>query len=148
MKPYFPARNKWRRFVGRHLLGVMIFLMVATLVIVVLWPHIVVTVPSGQVGVLWKRFAHGTVQDPRQLRGEGLHLLLPWDKLFLYDLRIQSLTDTYNAISKDGVNSERDAQYPVSTAAQLRSDSSPGDRSGLYEAAGSPDRQSDAWGHC
>jgi regulator of protease activity HflC (stomatin/prohibitin superfamily) len=28
---------------------------------------------------------------------------LPWDKLFLYDLRIQSITDTYNAISKDGV---------------------------------------------
>ena len=113
MKPYFrslaerplptTARNKWRRFVKRHLLGVMIFLMVATLVIVVLWPHIVLTVPSGQVGVLWKRFAGGTVRDPRQLRGEGLHLLLPWDELFLYDLRIQSLTDTYNAISKDGV---------------------------------------------
>jgi regulator of protease activity HflC (stomatin/prohibitin superfamily) len=77
--------------------------MVAALVVVVIAPHVVVTVPSGHVGVLWKRFAHGTVRDPRQLRGEGLHLLLPWDKLFLYDLRIQSLTDTYNAISKDGV---------------------------------------------
>src|SRR4029077_4907505 len=84
--------------------GVVIFLMAATLIVVVLAPHMVVTVPSGHVGVLWKRFAHGTVRDPRALRGEGLHLLLPWDKLFLYDLRIQSLTDTYNAISKDGVN--------------------------------------------
>jgi regulator of protease activity HflC (stomatin/prohibitin superfamily) len=82
---------------------VVIFLMVAALVVVVVAPHVVVTVPSGHVGVLWKRFGHGTVRDPRQLRGEGLHLLLPWDRLFLYDLRIQSLTDTYNAISKDGV---------------------------------------------
>jgi len=98
------AAEKWRRFVERHLPGVVISLMVVTLVIVVLLPHIVVTVPSGQVGVLWKRFAYGTVQDPRQLKGEGLHLLLPWDKLFLYDLRVQSLTDTYNAISKDGLN--------------------------------------------
>jgi regulator of protease activity HflC (stomatin/prohibitin superfamily) len=96
--------DKWRRFVERRLPGVVIFLMAATLIIVVLAPHVVVTVPSGHVGVLWKRFAHGTVRDPRALRGEGLHLLLPWDKLFLYDLRIQSLTDTYNAISKDGVN--------------------------------------------
>jgi regulator of protease activity HflC (stomatin/prohibitin superfamily) len=80
------------------------FLMVATLVVVALAPHVVVTVPSGHAGVLWKRFGHGTVRDPRQLRGEGLHLLLPWDKLFLYDLRVQSLTDAYNAISKDGVN--------------------------------------------
>jgi len=101
--PPSTTRDKWWRFVERRLPGVVMFLMVATLVVVVLAPHVVVTVPSGQVGVLWKRFAHGTVRDPRQLRGEGLHLLLPWDKLFLYDLRIQSITDTYNAISKDGV---------------------------------------------
>jgi regulator of protease activity HflC (stomatin/prohibitin superfamily) len=28
----------------------------------------------------------------------------PWDKLFLYNLRLQSATKVYNAISKDGVN--------------------------------------------
>jgi len=97
-------RSKWRRFVDLHLPSVVIVLMVATLVLVVLWPRILVTVPSGQVGVLWKRFAGGTVLDPRQLKDEGLHLILPWDKLFLYDLRLQSLTDTYNAISSDGVS--------------------------------------------
>ena len=97
-------RSKWRRFAELHLPSVVIYLMVATLVLVVLWPRILVTVPSGQVGVLWKRFAGGTVLDPRQLRDEGLHLILPWDKLFLYDLRLQSLTDTYNAISSDGVS--------------------------------------------
>jgi hypothetical protein len=32
-----------------------IYLMVATLVAVVLYPHMVITVPSGHVGVLWKR---------------------------------------------------------------------------------------------
>jgi regulator of protease activity HflC (stomatin/prohibitin superfamily) len=113
MKQYWPLdktqppttdRGKWRRFVELHLPRIVIYLMVATLVLVVLWPRIVVTVPSGQVGVLWKRFAGGTVLDPRQLREEGLHLILPWDKLFLYDLRLQSLTDTYNAISSDGVS--------------------------------------------
>jgi regulator of protease activity HflC (stomatin/prohibitin superfamily) len=102
--PPTTAREKWRRFVERHLPSVVIYLMVATLVVAVLLPHMVVTVPSGQVGVLWKRFAGGTVLDPRQLRDEGLHLIPPWDKLFLYDLRVQSLTDVYNAISHDGVN--------------------------------------------
>ena len=32
-----------------------------------------------------------------------MRVLLPWDKLFLYDLRLQTHDDTYNAISKDGV---------------------------------------------
>jgi regulator of protease activity HflC (stomatin/prohibitin superfamily) len=29
---------------------------------------------------------------------------MPWNKLYLYDLRLQSTTQTYNAISKDGVS--------------------------------------------
>jgi len=49
-------------------------------------------------------FGGGTVLDPRQLKDEGIHFLLPWNELFLYDLRIQSLTETYNAISSDGVS--------------------------------------------
>jgi len=78
--------------------------MVLTFVGVVLFPHVVVTVPSGHVGVLWRRFGNGTVVDPRQLRNEGLRGLLPWNLLYIYDLRLQSMTDTYNAISSDGVS--------------------------------------------
>lgn len=35
--------------------------MAATLAAVAFYPHVAVTVPSGHVGVLWKRFAGGTV---------------------------------------------------------------------------------------
>jgi regulator of protease activity HflC (stomatin/prohibitin superfamily) len=97
-------RSRWARFVDGHLPRIVIYLLVVTLVAVVLFPYVVVTVPSGYVGVLWKRFGNGTVLDPRQLRGEGLRFLLPWNQLFLYDLRLQSMTETYNAISGDGVS--------------------------------------------
>ena len=68
MKPYLwpdatpPAtttRPKWRRFIELYLPMVVVYLMVATLVAIVLYPHMVVTVPSGYVGVLWKRFGGG-----------------------------------------------------------------------------------------
>jgi regulator of protease activity HflC (stomatin/prohibitin superfamily) len=76
---------------------------------------VVITVPSGFVGVLWKRFngldlycwcwvGRGTVLDPRELREEGLHIIWPWDQLYQYNLRLQSTSQTYNAISKDGVS--------------------------------------------
>ncbi len=108
-------RRGWWRHVARHLPGVSVILMTALLIAVVLWPYVVITVPSGKVGVLWKRFngidiycwcwvGRGTVLDPRELREEGLHIVWPWDKLYLYDLRLQSSTQTYNAISKDGVS--------------------------------------------
>jgi len=102
--PPTTTHSKWWRFVDRYLPSIIIYLMLVTIVAVVLFPYAAVTVPSGHVGVLWKRFGGGTVLDPRQIREEGLHLIWPWNELFLYDLRLQSVTETYNAISSDGVS--------------------------------------------
>jgi regulator of protease activity HflC (stomatin/prohibitin superfamily) len=110
-----PNARAFRRFLRRHFPSLTIMLLAVMLVATFLFPFIVITVPSGQVGVLWKRFnsydlycwcfvGRGTIVDPRELRDEGLHVIWPWDKLFLYNLRLQSRTQTYNAISKDGVS--------------------------------------------
>jgi len=98
-----------------------IYLMVATLVAVVLAPYVLVTVPSGYVGVLWKRFGGGTVLNPARLKDEGMRFVLPWNKLFLYDLRLQSVTDTYNAISRDGIS----LTATINTRFRLKRDSVP-----------------------
>src|SRR5580693_2629390 len=107
-----PKRG-WRR-IRRHLPRFSVLFMTLLLIAVVLWPYVVVSVPTGQVGVLWYRLigfdpycmclVRGTVLDPREIREEGLHLIMPWNKLYLYDLRLESTTQTYNAISKDGVS--------------------------------------------
>ncbi len=110
-----PRKRSWWRVLGRQLPGLLLAFMVTLLTATVLYPYVIITVPSGQVGVLWKRFngfdtycwcfvGRGTVLDPRELRDEGLHIIWPWDKLFIYSLRLQSSTQTYNAISKDGVS--------------------------------------------
>ena len=99
-----PKRYRWWRFIEHSLPVIVIYLMVATLVSFLIAPNVIVTVPTGHVGILWKRFRGGTQVDPRLLKDEGMRVLLPWDKLFLYDLRLQTHDDTYNAISKDGVN--------------------------------------------
>ena len=131
-----PAKKPslWRRFVDRHLPALVIYLMVVTLVAVVLFPYLAVTVPSGQVGVLWKRFGGGTVLDPRQLRDEGLRFILPWNELFIYDLRLQSITQNYNAISSDGVS--LDATMNVRFRLQRDAIPVPGDRAQLHRPAG------------
>ncbi len=121
-----PNARAFRRFVRRHFPSLTIMLLAVMLVATFLFPFIVITVPSGQVGVLWKRFnsydlycwcfvGRGTIVDPRELRDEGLHVIWPWDKLFLYNLRLQSRTQTYNAISKDGVvvNAQINMRYQL-----------------------------------
>jgi regulator of protease activity HflC (stomatin/prohibitin superfamily) len=107
-----PQRG-WRR-IRRHLPRLSVVVMTFLLIAIVLWPYIVVSVPTGHVGVLWYRivgfdpycmcFFRGTVLDPRDIREEGLHLIMPWNKLYVYDLRLQSTSQTFNAISKDGVS--------------------------------------------
>jgi regulator of protease activity HflC (stomatin/prohibitin superfamily) len=110
-----PKKRGPRSFIWRHLQAVTTALLVVALMIVLLWPYVVITVPSGSVGVYWKRVngfdfycwcfvGRGTILDPRELREEGVHLVAPWDQLFIYDLRLQSTTEAINAISKDGVN--------------------------------------------
>jgi regulator of protease activity HflC (stomatin/prohibitin superfamily) len=91
------------RFIEQHLPNVALVLLVVSFAALVLWPYIIVNVDSSHVGVLWKRFDCGTVMEPNRLKDEGLHIVLPWDVVFTYDLRLQSTTETYNAISSDGV---------------------------------------------
>src|ERR1022692_2785550 len=106
--------GRLRAFFVRHVQGVAVTLMVSLLIGFVLYPYMLITVSSGQAGVLWKRLSgpgiycwcilpRGTVLNPTEIRNEGLHVIWPWDKLFIYDLRLQSTTEKYNAISKDGV---------------------------------------------
>ena len=103
-----------RHFLEYHLTNLSIFLMIALFAGVVLYPHVVVTVPSGQVGLLWKRFGGGTVLDPRELRDEGLHFIFPWDILFLYDLRTPIRRPELQRNIKRRREPDGDGQYPVS----------------------------------
>ena len=113
--PPMQEKRGWGRSILRRLPSIAFPLLVAFLAFMVLWRFVVITVPAGHVGVLWKRFntfdlycwcfaGRGTMLNPQQLRGEGLHLIWPWDKLYIYNLRLQSNQQTYNAISKEGVS--------------------------------------------
>ncbi len=112
--PPMEEKRGWGHFIVRRLPGIAFPLLVAFLAVTILWRFVIITVPSGHVGVLWKRFntfdlycwcfaGRGTMLNPQQLRGEGLHLIWPWDKLYIYNLRLQSNEATYNTISREGV---------------------------------------------
>ena len=119
--PTSRARLAWWRFVEHLLPQLLIYLLVATLVCVVLAPFTLITVPSGYVGVLWKRFGGGTVLDPNRLKYEGMRITLPWNEVFLYDLRLQSVTEKYNAISSDGIS----LSATINTRFRLKRDAVP-----------------------
>jgi regulator of protease activity HflC (stomatin/prohibitin superfamily) len=89
--------------------------LVATLLILLLWPHMVVTIESGHAGVLYSRFFGGTVLD--KVYREGLRLILPWDTMIIYDTRLKEEVLKIDLVSKDGLRVVVDASvryYPLS----------------------------------
>ncbi|MET7245167.1 prohibitin family protein [Methylobacterium sp. EM32] len=80
------------------LLGLLVVLICA----VFLAPYVIVTVPAGSAGVIWHRFFGGT--DTKKVLPEGVALVWPWDKVYLYDTRLQSHSIDIVALTHDGLN--------------------------------------------
>lgn len=67
-----------------------------------------VTIGSGQAGVLYKTFADGVVTDEPPL-GEGFHLVAPWNKVFVYEVRQQEVFEKMKVLSSNGLDIQLDA---------------------------------------
>lgn len=61
-----------------------------------------VTIGSGEAGVLYKTFGGGVVTDQPAL-GEGFHLVAPWNKVIVYEVRQQSISDKMAVLSVNGL---------------------------------------------
>lgn len=66
-----------------------------------LWDRLVVTIPAGSNGVMYRRLGHGTVVD--KIWGEGTYAVPPWDTLTVYETRLQEHTINFSTLTKDGL---------------------------------------------
>ncbi len=95
------AWGRTGRFLRRHSTSVYAFVLGFILFLMVLAPKIFITIPAGHVGVLWQRFLGGTVTSA--YFGEGMHLIFPWDEMYIYDSRLQNRARIYDTISSNGL---------------------------------------------
>jgi prohibitin 2 len=80
-------------FILVFLLGILFF--------AVFFTRIVNFVHPGEAGVIWKMFFGGT--QTNRVYNEGLQLLWPWDKLYVYNVRVQQVPHEFDALSKNGL---------------------------------------------
>ncbi len=76
--------------------------------LVILISKSAVTIDSGQSGVLYKTFSGGVVVDEPPL-GEGFHVVAPWNKVFIYEVRQQELFEKMKVLSSNGLEIQIDA---------------------------------------
>ncbi|MCT4666199.1 MAG: prohibitin family protein [Flavobacteriales bacterium] len=61
-----------------------------------------ITIDAGTAGVLYKTFGDGVVTDEPPL-GEGFHLVAPWNKVIVYEVRQQEVFEKMNVLSSNGL---------------------------------------------
>jgi regulator of protease activity HflC (stomatin/prohibitin superfamily) len=67
-----------------------------------------VTIDSGEAGVLFKTFGDGVVTDEPPM-GEGFHIVAPWNKVYVYEVRQQELFEKMKVLSSNGLEIQIDA---------------------------------------
>lgn len=91
-------------WVDRHFIGTVASLLLVVFFFLFFFRSIFVTIPAGHGGALWLRFFGGTVLDFHY--GEGTKLIFPWDRIYVFDLRVQQRTKKFEVLTKEGLQIE------------------------------------------
>jgi regulator of protease activity HflC (stomatin/prohibitin superfamily) len=93
----FHARKWWRR----RSVYFKLVLILLVLIFFYLSPQMFYTIEAGEGGVLWLRFWGGVQLD--KTLAEGFHFVLPWDKIAIYNLRIQEFPTSFIVLDSAGL---------------------------------------------
>jgi regulator of protease activity HflC (stomatin/prohibitin superfamily) len=90
-----------RRFCRRQAPYLILISFLLLFVMVFFFNSIVILIHPGELGVLWKLLGGGTQIDT--VYREGMHVILPWNKMYVYNVRKQQFTDSINVLTVDGL---------------------------------------------
>jgi regulator of protease activity HflC (stomatin/prohibitin superfamily) len=91
-----------------HTIGLSIGLLIFVFVIALFWNNIFISIDSGEQGIRWSRFS-GTELD--EIYDEGLHVIWPWDKMYIYSTRLQNQDDTLHILTSEGLTVRVEYSY-------------------------------------
>jgi len=91
----------WKRFQSLKFV-VYSTLAVVLLLVSMIWPMVFISVPAGHHAVMYRQLGQGTVTD--RIWGEGFHVIPPWDKLTIYETRLQQQFIETNILSDEGLS--------------------------------------------
>ena len=89
---------------SKSLVGIIVVAVIAIIVLV----NSAITIGSGEAGVLYRTFGGGVVTDEPPL-GEGFHIVAPWNKVYVYEVRRQEIFEKMKVLSSNGLDIQLDA---------------------------------------
>jgi len=92
---------RWKAFARRQAPYLILIAFLLLFVTVFLFNRIVIPIRPGELGVLWRFLGGGTQIDT--VYREGMHVILPFNRMYVYNVRKQQFSDTINALTVNGL---------------------------------------------
>lgn len=115
-----PPPRRWKSLPGRlaaffraRRLGLVWWGLLLTGACALMWTQMIVTIPAGHAGVLYRRFLGGT--EMSRIYAEGVQVIFPWDRLYIFDTRLHEETHQLTVLSDRGLKVEMEVSiifYP------------------------------------
>jgi regulator of protease activity HflC (stomatin/prohibitin superfamily) len=93
--------RRFRAFLKRQAPYVLMVAFVALFLAVYFFDSIFISIRPGELGVLWRRLGGGTVVQT--VYGEGTHVILPFNHMYIYNVRKQRVSDSIDVLTVDGL---------------------------------------------
>jgi regulator of protease activity HflC (stomatin/prohibitin superfamily) len=90
-----------RTFARRQAPYLVLLAFLLAFLVVLLFNRMVISIRPGELGVLYRRLGGGTQIDT--VYREGLHVIWPFNEMFVYNVRKQQFTDTIDVLTVDGL---------------------------------------------
>lgn len=105
---YRILKEKAISYWDKHTIGISIGLLLFIFFVALFWKNIFISIDSGQQGIRWSRF-NGT--ELGEIYDEGLHIIWPWDKMYIYNTRLQNQVDTMQILTAEGLTVNVEFSY-------------------------------------
>lgn len=86
---------------SKRLAPVIVVLIISLLVILYLSSSIFLTINAGELGVLFRKFSGGLEKEV--VYQQGFHVKAPWNTMFVYDVRENTVDEQMDVLSKTGL---------------------------------------------
>ena len=101
-----PGKNP---FEGKSISKYIVPIFIGLMLFLLLTNTTFITIDPGHSGVKFKRFAGGIQKD--KIYDQGFHIVMPWDNMIVYDLRVNESFETMDVLSKNGLSISVELSY-------------------------------------
>jgi regulator of protease activity HflC (stomatin/prohibitin superfamily) len=98
------AAIQWRRltaFARRQAPYLILVSFLLAFLVIFFFNRVVISIRPGELGVLWRFLGGGTQIDT--VYREGVHFILPFNRMYVYNVRKQQFSDTIDVLTVDGL---------------------------------------------